>query len=147
MVDSLEQVFPRLVGSQYRLTSPKSEVYNCIAWAAGDPACWWWPEADDFEGIYWPPGVPRLETIPAFREVFETLGYTVYDQEQPESGFEKIALFAHDQLPTHAARQLPSGKWTSKLGPMEDIEHDLHDLEGDAYGSVVLIMKRPTAAE
>jgi hypothetical protein len=46
-------------------------------------------------------------------------------------------------VPKHAARQLPSGRWTSKLGPMEDIEHALHDLTGMAYGSVVLVMKRP----
>ena len=29
---------------------------------------------------------------------------------------------------THAARQLPSGKWTSKLGDADDIEHNT--LEG-----------------
>ncbi len=49
-------------------------------------------------------------------------------------------------LPTHAARQLASGRWTSKLGKAEDIEHDLHDLEGDLYGIVVLLMKRPLSA-
>ena len=53
-------------------------------------------------------------------------------------------MFADDQgTPLHAARQLPNGRWTSKLGELEDIEHVLHDLEGAAYGSVVLVMKRP----
>jgi hypothetical protein len=62
-----------------------------------------------------------------------------------EAGFEKIALFANDQgQPKHAARQLSDGHWTSKLGKSEDIEHALHDLTGVLYGSVVLIMKRPT---
>jgi hypothetical protein len=57
-----------------------------------------------------------------------------------------IALFADkNDFPLHAARQLPSGRWTSKLGELEDIEHGLRDLEGDAYGTVVLIMKRPIA--
>jgi hypothetical protein len=60
-----------------------------------------------------------------------------------ESGFEKIALFASDGVPKHAARQLESGRWTSKLGTREDIEHALHDLEGAIYGSVALVMKRP----
>ena len=63
-----------------------------------------------------------------------------------EPGFEKIALFATDQaVPLHAARQLASGRWTSKLGEREDIEHALRDLEGEIYGTVVLIMKRPVA--
>jgi hypothetical protein len=48
-------------------------------------------------------------------------------------------------VPTHAARLLPSGLWTSKLGEWEDIEHDLHALEGDVYGTVALLLKRPCA--
>ena len=41
-----------------------------------------------------------------------------------------------------AAGRLPSGKWTSKLGSLEDIEHELRDLEGRHYGRVQLILKR-----
>jgi hypothetical protein len=48
-------------------------------------------------------------------------------------------------MPKHACRQLPSGRWASKLGPSEDIEHALYDLTGTAYGKVALIMKRPIA--
>jgi hypothetical protein len=48
--------------------------------------------------------------------------------------------------PLYAARQLPNGRWTSKLGEWEDIEHALHDLTGMVYGSVVLVMKRPRTA-
>ncbi len=83
-------------------------------------------------------------TLDAFRLAFATLGYSACDDEDSEPGFEKIALFANDLgVPKHAARQLPTGRWTSKLGKMEDIEHGLHDLEGALYGSVVLLMKRP----
>jgi hypothetical protein len=68
----------------------------------------------------------------------------VCGQADLEPGFEKIAPFADaDGLPTHAARQLPGGRWTSKLGELEDIEHDLNDVAGTAYGTVVQIMKRP----
>jgi hypothetical protein len=64
-----------------------------------------------------------------------------------EPGSEKIAVFANAKgVPTHAARQLASGFWTSKLGVSEDIEHRLRDLEGDIYGTVALIMKRPLPA-
>jgi hypothetical protein len=87
--------------------------------------------------------VLRVETVDAFRQAFATLGYVVCNDDLVEAGFEKIALFALSGRPKHAARQLPSGRWTSKLGPMEDIEHELHDITGMVYGSVVLLMKRP----
>jgi len=60
-----------------------------------------------------------------------------------EDGWEKIAIFADEQgEPLHAARQLPSGRWTSKLGADVDIEHDLAALEGDLYGKVACFLKR-----
>jgi hypothetical protein len=93
---------------------------------------------------YWPAGVLRDETLAGFQEAFASLGYTVCAGEELEAGFQKVALFADaDAFPTHAARQLESGRWTSKLGELEDIEHALRDLEGVEYGSVVLVMKRP----
>ncbi|MCG8587287.1 MAG: hypothetical protein MI757_21490 [Pirellulales bacterium] len=47
---------------------------------------------------------------------------------------------------THAARQLPDGRWTSKLGKAEDIEHDsANDVAGGLYGEVVEFMKRPVS--
>jgi hypothetical protein len=54
-----------------------------------------------------------------------------------ESQYEKVALFAKDGRVTHAARQLPSGRWTSKLGSDVDIEHELYAIEGEVYGTVV----------
>jgi len=82
----------------------------------------------------------------AFREAFANLGYVVCNDDQFEGGYEKVALFALAGEPKHVARQLPNGRWTSKLGPMEDVEHALHDLTRMVYGSVVLVMKRPLSA-
>jgi hypothetical protein len=148
MVEELESVFPRLRGANYQVTSPRSDRYNCIAWAAGDSTDWWWPDVPDLpDSAHWPSSVPRQETLEAFREAFATLGYAVCDADQYEPGYEKIALFARAGVPTHAARQLATGRWTSKLGPMQDIEHVLHDLTGKVYGSVVLIMKRRLQTE
>ena len=60
-----------------------------------------------------------------------------------ERGFEKVAIFADDQgFPSHAA-QLPNGRWTSKLGKLEDIEHEILALVGVEYGSVAVVMRRP----
>jgi hypothetical protein len=142
---SFTALFPKLHPGSFQITSPPDPIYNCIAWAAEDPNEWWWPLANPSEG-HWPGGVPRERTLNAFRAAFATLGYTETLGEELEVGFQKIALFADASgIPTHAARQLMNGRWTSKLGQAEDIEHDLHDLEGDIYGMVVVIMKRPTA--
>ncbi len=143
MVNILEGIFPRLAKGDYQVTSPRDADYNCIAWAVGDPRNWWWPGPDE-ETQYWPPGATREVALPAFQEVFASLGYVPCDNEELDPGFDKIALFADAQgIPKHAARQLPNGRWTSKLGVLEDIEHALRDLEGTVYGSVVLVLKRP----
>ncbi|HKI32782.1 MAG TPA: hypothetical protein VKA46_13105 [Gemmataceae bacterium] len=147
MVGRIEQAFPGLRGTAYQVTSPQDDTYNCIAWAAGDTTDWWWPdEPNNPESAYWPPDVPRVETLEAFREAFANLGYVVCNDDQFEGGYEKVALFALAGEPKHVARQLPNGRWTSKLGPMEDVEHALHDLTRMVYGSVVLVMKRPLSA-
>ena len=146
MVNVIEILFPQLAGGGYTITSPATRKYNCIAWAAGDATQWWWPVAAAApQRTHWPEGVARQETVEAFRLAFVTLGYEICAGEQVEQGFEKVAIFADAVgAPTHAARQLPNGRWTSKLGKREDIEHALHDLAGEIYGSVALVMKRPT---
>ncbi len=114
--------------------------------AAGDTKNWWWP-GPNIKKEYWPPGVLRQVTLAAFQEAFASIGYVVCEGEELEAGFEKVAVFADLQgEPTHAARQLANGRWTSKLGKAEDIEHKLHDLMGTTYGKVVLILKRPVPA-
>lgn len=144
MVERIEACFPGLRTSPFRVTSPATRDYNCIAWAAGDTAHWWWPDPDpDNAAIFWPPSARREETLDAFTAAFAALGYVPSSGEEPEPGFEKVALFACGAVPTHAARQLPSGRWTSKLGLSEDIEHDLHAVSGEVYGKVVLVLKRP----
>ena len=74
--------------------------------------------------VYWPLGVRREVTIAAFVEAFQSLGYETCTEGNLENGVIKVALFADEAgKPTHAARQLPDGCWTSKLGELEDIEH------------------------
>ncbi len=138
--------FPNLNRDEYRVTSPASDRYNCIAWAAGDADNWWWPDPDPDSDSYWPATAPREETLASFRTVFESLGYRECATAEPEPGFEKVAIYAKDDLPTHAARQLPNGSWTSKLGEWQDIEHQsLNALTGMAsiYGEVALLLRRP----
>lgn len=123
--------------STFELTSPRTEEYNCIAWAAGDTERWWWPQ-----GGFWPVGVAARETVPAFEAAYESLGYVVCEGGELEPGYEKVAIFEIDGTPTHAARQLVDGSWTSKLGALEDVQHPLEGLKVDAYGPPVRYLKR-----
>ena len=139
---NLERWFPRLRGADYKVTSPAQADYNCIAWAAGDDSRWW--EPDSLSQYYWPEGVPRQYTVMAYREAFEALGFEVCQDANLEPETEKVALFAgRDGSPTHAARQLEDGTWTSKLGQLEDIQHQqLDHVSGGDYGEPVLVLKR-----
>ena len=134
--------FPRLTAQNHRITSPATRDYNCVAWAAGDVERWWQP------GVYWlPPDWPDDDFgMGALEQVFAQLGYQDCNLDATlEPGFLKVALYGSGFTYTHAARQLPDGKWTSKLGKGEDIEHDTpDDVAGGLYGEVAEIMKRAT---
>jgi hypothetical protein len=113
-----ESAFPRLTTANHEITSAPDVGYNCIAWAAGDSARWWQP------GIFWPLEVPRHECGIGALE----------------------AAYGSGLMYTHAARQLPDGAWTSKLGKAEDIRHDApDDIAGGVYGEVVEFMRRPVS--
>lgn len=136
------QDFPELLNSQWALKSPKTGQYNCIAWAAGETGNNWWPSPY----TVWPKDAPQSETVTAFVNAFETLGYTECKDGTFESGFEKIAIFSKgEDEPTHAARQIDETVWTSKLGNGHDINHELDKVEGPKYGTVSVFMKRPNA--
>jgi hypothetical protein len=111
--------FPGLSEANHRQTSAKTPTYNCIAWAAGDNERWWEP-ADP------------------------SLGYNTCADGSVRKGYQKVAIYADAAGAwTHAARQLSDGKWTSKLGVSEDIEHDApQGVEGDCYGTVFCFMEK-----
>lgn len=138
----LEIKWSKLSRSGYQVTSPKSEEYNCFAWAVEENDRWWQPIPG--EQFYWPDGVPQEETLEAYVQAYQTLGYERAGNEILETRYQKIAIYVDlNGIPTHAARQLPNGKWTSKLGWLEDIEHELDGLAGEMYGTVAQILKCP----
>lgn len=136
--------FPNLKSSGYHETSPINPAYNCIAWALGKDQEW--VEPDSLNQYAWPKSVPRNYTIDSFVQLFESEGYQEisFGEIHFEEGYEKVALYAWKDEPMHAARQLSNGKWTSKLGSCEDIEHLLAGLEGPLYGTVARLFKRST---
>jgi hypothetical protein len=141
-MSELTKYIPCLINKYFRVTSPEASDYNCIAWAAGDDQRWW--EPDQWGDYHWPPAIPRQWTLMAVIDAFRTLGYEPCSDGKYEKGFSKIAIFVDQyNIPTHAARQLENGKWTSKCGQLEDIEHDLYDLCGQqGYGEVSCFMRK-----
>lgn len=135
--------FPYLAPTTYHVTSRATWEYNCIGWAAEEDDRWWWPRPE--AAYYWPAEAPMEETLAAFELAYATLGYAACNSLDMEDGFVKVAIYAlQDGTPTHAARQLVNGHWTSKIGGNVDIEHyAVEAVQGPKYGTVALIMKRP----
>lgn len=140
LIPQLKADFPNLAANNHSVTSPRDSSYNCIAWAVGENDIWWWPDA--MYNLYWPEEAPREETIGAFIQAFSLKGYSQCTDGSLEQGYEKIALYAINQKPTHAARQLATGHWSSKLGQLHDISHGVNTLDGPQYGTIVLYFKR-----
>jgi len=131
--------FPNLADT-FRVTSEETDHYNCIAWAAEDTSHWWWP----LYPSYWPNRAPREVTLDAFISAFASLGYTPCVDGSLENGKEKVVIYLRQGVPTHMARQLASGTWTSKLGPAWDIGHFLPaEVGGQVYGDAVQYLWRP----
>ncbi len=129
--------------TDYRVTSPPSEEYNCFAWAYGDTSLWFDPRVD--LGYHWPLDSKLGLTIEAVLELFRTIGYEECTDGSLESGFEKVAIYIVDDGPAHVARQLHNGRWSSKLGRLEDIEHaTTEELNCPDYGAATAFMKRPS---
>ena len=146
----IKQLFPKLKSDHdFKVTSPYNPDYNCIAWAYHHDDRWMWPGGQELkicDGFhYWPDGVEDSSDVSAFIKAFEKTGYAICDNCDFEEGYRKIALYVKPGTTecTHASRQLSNGKWTSKLGYSNDIQHGSpYSIEGDVYGDVHCIMKR-----
>jgi hypothetical protein len=140
---AVEAQIPRLADREYRITSPRDVRYNCFAWAVGDAGHVWSPSMIG-SGVYWPAGIVALPSMSGVIAAYEACGYEVCASADAEEGFDKIAVFTDATgEPTHAARQLATGSWTSKLGDHVDIEHDdVAAVGGGLYGEPSLFMRR-----
>lgn len=152
--DRYKQIFPGLADDKFfKITSPQTSDYNCIAWAYNYNNRWMEPPNGyplPFDGVtFWPDDVAPTLHPSALMELFTRKGYKVCDTWEHEDGYQKIALYYNPASCewTHAARELTQkpniGKWTSKLGQEHDIMHGTpYTIEGSAYGKVFCIMKR-----
>src|SRR3989338_4893773 len=137
----LEQIFPNLASAGYKITSPATEEYNCIAWAINKVDTVFWPDTLDL--FSWPDTLPREEDLGVVSSFFRSHGYEDCTNTTLEKGFQKIALYVTDNDKfTHVARQLHDGNWTSKIAEHEDITHNsLAALVGNRCGQVGSVMK------
>jgi len=135
----LKRLFRNSDAESFIETSAPTNTYNCIAWALEDMTEWYWPGYKTF----WPKNILREETLDAFRMLFESKGYYICDSRDSEAGYQKIAIYTNgNNVPTHAARQLPDGLWTRKLGEGQDISHTIESMSDGFYGNVAMIMKK-----
>ena len=127
--------FPALSDVAAKQTSIADEAYNCIAWAFEDNQRFWWPSKRTF----WPLNHRGRTTKQAFDDWLTHDGWSVTLDSHYLSGTRKIALYELGGVPTLAARLLPNGVWTSKLGKSLDLVHTLQELEGPLYGVVASV--------
>ena len=128
--DLIRKAFPKLKDDKaFRITSPEDPKYNCIAWAYLYKDRWMWPESDAssiLDGVcYWPTEASKTPDLESFKIAFSLKGFEVCDNADFEPRYQKIAIYVKPNTTecTHAARQLRSGFWTSKLGMSYDIQH------------------------
>ena len=139
----LEDLFPNLANTGYEVSGEPSREYNCIAWALEITTQKW--DCND-PNAYWPPHLPRSDRVETVVQLFSNQGFSICDNDVLEPGFEKIVIYAFVGQFTHVARQLEDGRWTSKLGNREVINHPSPgNLTESRYGFVHCIMRRPAS--
>lgn len=126
----------------FKITSKKTQKYNCIAWAMGFNDRWvsyiydptfWWPENAESRG----------NKPSDLKAAFSALGFTECPSGDIESGYDKVVLYQKDGIWTHAARVISDNVCHSKLGESYDVHHsDGNIFEGSCYGDVFCYMKR-----
>lgn len=133
--------FPNSKIDPFLITSPDTPFYNCIAWAYGDNTKWYWPDSSNI--YFWPDDIPREEKLEYFILLFEKIGFNICNTGELDNKFDKVAIYCN-QLgkPTHAARQLENGFWTSKLGQHFDVTHTVFSMSNGAYGNITIYMSR-----
>ena len=139
----LISAFPKLSHEDFEILDQPSDLYNCIAYAAGDTSKRWDPNGN----YYWPPYATRDSRIESLKEVLAGLGYEPCDDSYLEDGYQKVALYEVQGEAKHAAVQMSNGRWRSKMGQGPVVEHrSPESLSGGMYGDATITMRRAVSA-
>ena len=139
----LKKLFPSLASTRFRIVSLYNGRYNCYSWAIGNTSQRLSPQKRP--GNLWHRLVNPFTDLDSFVRVFELLGgFELCKNAKFVVGYEKIAFYlGPDNRPRHAARQLDSKTWSSKIGGGCLIHHKgLSCLNGSEYGKAEVFMKR-----
>lgn len=146
----LIQIYPDLRNdSNFQILSPRTPVYNCIAWAMDYTDRW--VEPCDGPGFWWPNGATRDYTAEALIEAFEAEGFELAQHLNPEEGFSKVILYKNEvtETWTHASKVISDDVKYSKFGQSWDGHHSHGVLcnteqgyEDYSYGVPYAFMKR-----
>lgn len=118
-------------------TSKQTWDYNCVMWSLHRDDYW-----KDF--FYTEDGYISIDqSIKPYVEFFKENGFSICETNVVEEGFEKICIYSKNGIFSHVSRQLKDGRWASKMGNYEDIEHlSVFDVNGEGYGAPEVYMKK-----
>ncbi len=118
-------------------TSKQTWEYNCVMWSLNRDDEW-----RDF--FYSDDGyVNPDQSINPYVAYFQENGFETCENSSLEVGALKICIFSKNGIFSHVSRQLQDGRWASKMGNYEDIEHLTEfDVSGLGYGSPDIYMQK-----
>ncbi|MBA7624211.1 hypothetical protein ES703_31618 [subsurface metagenome] len=134
--ERFEDAFPNLEWGQWSITGDADDVYNCIAWSAGETDVWYNKISNDNSDPDHPitgidetfgdnDGVFEISDMDAF---YDAKGY-----EPTGTGPEDADIMYYTGY--HAAKKTDYGMYESKCGTWEKIDHVWDQLNGDTYGT------------
>lgn len=142
-------VFPDLAkDDSFKVTSDCDRLYNCIGFAIGYQDVWISISRDNIPWFWWPDTVPYDDLQDSLVKVFEYFGFEICNNDIPEPGYDKVALYAKDGKWKHAARIIGLDLYHSKLGECYDIHHKSGDVlntannTSNSYGVPFVFMRR-----
>lgn len=143
MQERLED-WPNLKDGTFEKTSDEGIYQNCVGFVVGIRR---WI---DSYSQFWPDDLETGDTPEHYAAFFKKHGFEICADGSLENGTEKLAIYAKGHKYSsqkefkHVAIQQNDGKWKSKMGKLEDIEHPTTKTIccGD-YGEAIIFMRRP----
>ena len=124
----------------FRLLSPFSYQYNCIAFAMGMLDRW--VDSSNIPWHWWPP-VEKGTSVEHLKNAFRYFGFEECGMDDRiDDSYDKVAIYCVGNQWTHAARIVSDGIYHSKFGESYDGCHSRGNVLHAQYGAVCLIMRR-----
>ena len=124
----------------FKLTSPATYQYNCIAYALGMSDRW--VDHIDIPWHWWPP-VEKGDSVSHLMEAFRYFGFEECGlDDEIDDTYDKIAIYEISDDWTHAAKVVANGIYHSKFGSSYDGTHSNGNVLSAQYGNVSVIMRR-----